>query len=70
MSVDEPRPAGSCKHRPISNGWSQHIDLKTGESRSESWCGYCKASVEHDGEWRMVSDQATPMQSVAFSGLC
>lgn len=41
-----PLPPGSCKHRPISNGWSQGGGLP-----AFSWCGYCKAYVEHDGQW-------------------
>lgn len=50
MSVDI-RPAGACKRRPISNGWSQRWNRETGHDLSHSWCGYCKAHIEHDAEW-------------------
>lgn len=50
MSNDA-RPAGSCKHRPVSNGWSAHLNLRTGERSSSSWCGRCRSAIEHDAEW-------------------
>ena len=43
----EIRDAGSCWHRPISNGWSASL-----RQSPYSWCGHCKAYVEHDDEWR------------------
>lgn len=51
MSAVDALPAGSCKHRPISNGWSAHLDLRTGASEASAWCGYCKAHIELDAEW-------------------
>jgi hypothetical protein len=50
------RPAGSCKHRPTSNGWSAHSSRQPdGEMRvidSSAWCGHCCAYVEIDAKWQ------------------
>ena len=50
------KPAGSCKHRPISNGWSVHKSRQSDGSMkvvsSGAWCGYCRAFVQIDREWQ------------------
>lgn len=51
MNPDEIRVPGSCPHRPISNGWSQSASREAIGHSPYSWCGHCKAYIEHDAEW-------------------
>lgn len=46
------KPAGSCPHRPTSNGYS-YSRGPTGEVTHgpTAWCGYCRAFVTMDAEW-------------------
>ena len=46
-----PRPPGSCKHRPISNGWSSGWSAEHGPRPPASYCGYCEAVIQLDDEW-------------------
>lgn len=49
--LDDVKPAGSCRHRPISNGWSQGWKLADGRMPAVSRCGLCRSFVEVDDEW-------------------
>lgn len=63
------RPSDSCKHRPISNGWSSRWSREHGQDPATTWCGYCKAYIEIDAEWaaKFAAHGKTPPTHLAAS---
>lgn len=50
--MDTPKPAGSCPHRPTSNGYSYSRGLTGVLTHGPvAWCGHCRAYVTMDAEW-------------------